>query len=281
MSIDGCYLCPRQCGVNRKEKKGYCNSLETIRIARVAPHYYEEPCISGTKGSGAVFFVGCNLKCVYCQNHEISRGDVGKEYTVKTLAEAFLSLQEMGTENINLVTGTHYVPQIIDALELARKQGLTLPVVYNTSGYETVENIDRLDGYVDLYLPDFKYITGSLAEQFSHAKDYPEVAKKALDRMVSQRKRVIVRHLVLPGHTKESMMVLDYLYGTYQDAIEISIMSQFTPVVPTPYPELNRKLTKREYNKVVDYALKLGIERAYIQEGDVAKESFIPDFMVK
>lgn len=289
-----CQLCPRNCRVDRSVSTGVCGAGAEIRIARADLHFWEEPCISGAEGSGAVFFAGCNLHCVYCQNHAISGGSVGKCVSVEALAETFLRLQEKKARNINLVTGTHYVPQIIEALDSARRQGLWLPVVYNTSGYETEENIQRLQGYVDVYLPDFKYVSEDLALQFSHAKDYPEVARKALEAMVSQMERttnrhgltedtpkVIVRHLVLPGHTSESKQVLSYLHETYGDRIHISIMSQYTPVVETPFAELNRRLTKREYAKVVDYALELGITNAFIQEGEVAKESFIPEFMIE
>ena len=248
--------------------------------------------ISGTRGSGAVFFTGCNLRCCFCQNREIAIGDSGLEITEERLAEIFLELQEKGAANINLVTPTHYVLQIIEALDLARKEGLSLPIVYNTSGYEKPETIRMLDGYVDVYLPDFKYMESELAAAYSGAPDYPKYAKAALKEMLHQtgniqidkdtgmiQKGVIVRHLVLPGHVKNSKAVIKYLLETYQDQILISIMNQYTPMPQVSGdPLLSRKVTKREYEKVIDYALELGMEDGFIQEGEAAKESFIPEF---
>ena len=290
--LEDCTLCPRNCHVNRlKGKKGYCGMDGTLRAARAALHMWEEPCISGKKGSGAVFFSGCGLRCCYCQNRDIAIGDSGKEITVKRLGEIFLELEEKGAANLNLVTGVHYVPQIIQALEHARKYGLKLPVVYNSSGYENVETLQMLDGYVDIYLPDMKYAQEKLAADFSHAPDYPDVSRRAVKEMVRQtkvcefgedgyiRKGTIVRHLILPGHTKNSIEVLEYLHKTYGNRIFISVMNQFTPVwKQEKYPELNRRVTRREYEKVLDKALELGIENGYFQEGETAKESFIPAF---
>ena len=270
---------------------GFCGMTDRIRAARAALHMWEEPCISGTKGSGAVFFSGCSLRCIFCQNHEIAAGKAGKEISGERLAEIFLELQEKGAANINLVTGTHFAPSIRKALERAGEQGLSLPVVYNCGGYESLRTLRMLEGFVDVYLPDFKYMDSQLAEKFSHAPDYPEAAKTALAEMVRQtgpcvfdpegyiRKGTIVRHLILPGHTRNSKDVLRYLHETYGDRIYISIMNQYTPVRPLPdYPELNRKVTRREYEKVLDEAVRLGIEKAYIQEGETADESFIPAF---
>lgn len=290
--LEDCILCPRNCHVNRLAgKKGYCGMDGTLRAARAALHMWEEPCISGKKGSGAVFFSGCGLRCCYCQNRDIAIGDSGKEITVKRLGEIFLELEEKGAANLNLVTGVHYVPQIIQALEHARMYGLKLPVVYNSSGYENVETLQMLDGYVDIYLPDMKYAQEKLAADFSHAPDYPEVSRRAVEEMVRQtkacefgedgyiRKGTIVRHLILPGHTKNSIEVLEYLHKTYGNRIFISVMNQFTPVWKQErYPELNRKVTRREYEKVLDKAIELGIENGYFQEGETAKESFIPAF---
>lgn len=287
-----CTLCPRNCHSDRINKKtGYCGMDNTVRVARAALHMWEEPCISGEKGSGAVFFTGCGLKCCFCQNREIAIGKSGLEISVDRLGEIFLELEEKGAANINLVTGAHFVPQIISALELARKKGMSLPIIYNSSGYEKVETLKMLEGYMDVYLPDFKYMESDLAEEFSHAADYPQTAKKAIREMIRQTGPVIinedgyilrgtiVRHLILPGHTKNSVSVLEYLYHEYGDNIFISIMNQYTPVFKQEkYTELNRKVTKREYEKVLDAAVKLGIVNGFMQEGETAKESFIPSF---
>lgn len=283
-----CKLCPRECGVNRQKNIGYCGVGQTIRIARAALHMWEEPCISGTEGSGAIFFAGCNLHCIYCQNHAISGGDVGRDVSVDELAGIMVALQKEGANNINLVTPSHYAVQIVEAVAKARANGLTLPIIYNTSAYEKVETIKLLRGTVDVYLPDYKYYDSQLAENYSGAQDYPDVAFAAIEEMFSQQKNlefdeygkitkgVIVRHLCLPGHTKDSKRVIEKLFTRFGDNIFISIMSQYTPMVSQG--ELSRKLTKREYDSVVDYALELGVVNAFIQEGDVAEESFIPDF---
>ncbi len=288
-----CTLCPRECNADRMDGRGgYCGAPAQITAARAALHMWEEPCISGQKGSGAVFFSGCSLGCIYCQNYRISDGSLGRGISAKRLGEIFLRLQnEEGAANINLVTAGHYVPQVVSALELARAGGLVIPVVYNSSGYEKVQTVKMLDGLVDIYLPDFKYMDRTLAAAFSHAPDYPEQAKEALAEMVRQAPScrfdvngymtsgVIVRHLILPGHVRNSKAVLSYLYETYGESIYISIMNQYTPVRKFPgYSELNRKVTKREYERVIDYALSLGIRNAFIQEGETASESFIPPF---
>ena len=263
----------------------------TIYLARAALHMWEEPCISGKKGSGAVFFSGCGLRCCFCQNHDIAIGSRGLPITVERLSEIFLELQEKGAANINLVTGAHYVPQIVQALDMAGEKGMDLPVVYNSSGYEKLETLKFLEGYVDVYLPDMKYMESELAQKFSNAADYPETAKVAIGDMVRQtgksefgedgyiRKGTIVRHLILPGHTRNSVKVLKYLHETYGDNIYISIMNQYTPVRTfDSCKELNRKVTKREYEKVLDAAVDMGIKNGFIQEGETASESFIPDF---
>lgn len=287
-----CTLCPRECHVNRENKKrGYCGMDSRIYAARAALHMWEEPCISGEKGSGAVFFSGCGLRCIFCQNREIAIGKDGKEISVEKLGEIFLNLEKQGAANINLVTGAHYVPQIREALSIAKEKGLSVPVVYNSSGYEKVETLKLLEGYVDVYLPDFKYMEASLAEAFSNAPDYPERAKEAIEEMVRQtgkcvfneegylEKGTIVRHLILPGYTVNSKKVLDYLHNTYGNKIFISIMNQYTPVYEQKvYKELNRKVTEREYKKVLDHALEIGVENGFWQTGDTAKESFIPSF---
>lgn len=290
--MEACRLCPRECDVNRlKGKKGFCGVDAKVMVARAALHMWEEPCISGTKGSGAVFFSGCGLRCCFCQNHDIAIGSRGLAVSVERLGEIFLELKEKGAANINLVTGAHYVPQIIKALNLARMQGMDLPVVYNSSGYEKLETLKLLEGYVDIYLPDFKYMEPDLAQKFSHAPDYVERAKAAIKEMVRQsgscqfgedgyiRKGTIVRHLILPGHTRNSRKVLRYLHETYGEEIYISIMNQYTPVREFgEFKELNRKVTKREYEKVLDAAVEMGIQNGFIQEGETASESFIPEF---
>ncbi len=287
-----CNLCPRGCGIDRNKSIGVCGVGRKIKIARAALHFWEEPCISGEAGSGAVFFSGCPLKCAFCQNQEISRGLVGKEVAVDRLAEIFLELQGQGANNINLVTGTHYIPDIVNAIKEARKLGLNIPIVYNTSGYETVESLKLLEGVVDVYLPDFKYRSAELSAKYSKAKDYPQIAEAAIAEMVRQqpelvfddegfiKKGVIVRQLLLPGHVKDAKAVVDYLYTTYGDSIFISLMSQYTPMpaIAEKFPELGRRVTKREYESIVNYALDLGITNAFIQDRKVAKESFIPDF---
>ncbi len=291
--LTACTLCPRECKVNRFHKTGYCGMPAAVYVARAALHLWEEPCITGAKGSGTVFFTGCTLRCVFCQNHNIANGSIGKEITTEHLSEILLSLQEKGAANINLVTPTHYVPQIIYALTLAKKNGLTIPVVYNTSGYEKVSTLKLLDGLVDVYLPDFKYMEENLGLRYSNAKDYPGIAKEAIKEMIRQvgtpvfeqdriKRGVILRHLVLPGHRTDSKNILKFLYETYHDSIYVSIMNQFTPLAGlTNYPEINRKVTKREYNDVVDFAIELGITKAYIQEGHTASESFIPEFTLE
>ena len=286
-----CKLCPRECGADRSHKKGFCGESNVLRVARTSLHMWEEPPISGTSGSGTVFFSGCNLGCVFCQNHEIAHDHKGKEITPQALADVFLTLEEKGAANINLVTAVHFVPHVIAALEIAKAKGLSIPTVYNSSGYESEETLRSLRGYIDIYLPDYKYRSPLLAERFSKAKNYPEVAERALAEMVSQtgpcifdengmmKKGVIVRHLVLPGHTDDSMAVLEYLHKTYGDRIYISIMNQYTPMRKyEAFPELSRKLTSYEYGKVVKFAEKIGIKNGFLQSGEAAKESFIPSF---
>lgn len=291
INLNKCTLCPRECNVDRNIQEGYCNSSNNIKVARAALHYWEEPCISGEKGSGTVFFSGCNLHCIFCQNEAISRGKVGKEISIERLSQIFIELQEKGANNINLVTGVHFVPQIVEAIKQSRKNGLNIPIVYNSSGYEKVETLKLLEGLVDIYLPDMKYFSPELSKKYSNAEDYFEIAKKALGEIVRQvgkpifnddgimKKGVIVRHLVLPGNTKDSKKILDYLYSTYHDDIYISIMNQFTPLKNVEnYPEINRKLTQKEYDEVVDYAISLEIENGFTQEDETVSESFIPDF---
>lgn len=286
-----CKLCPRECKVDRtKGEEGFCRVNDKLKVARASLHYWEEPCISGEKGSGTVFFSGCNLGCVYCQNRKISNGSIGKEITTEKLAEIFLNLQKQGAENINLVTGTHFIPSVVSALKTAKLNELAIPVVYNSGGYESVESLKLLDGVVDIYMPDFKYMSSKLSKKYSYAENYPEIVKKAIFEMVRQqpecvfddngmmKKGVLVRHLVLPEQKEDSKEIIKYLKYTYENQIYMSIMSQYTPVSMEKYPELNRKLTWEEYDEVLDYAVSIGVENAFIQEEDVASESFIPDF---
>ena len=291
--LSNCILCPRKCGADRTTgQTGYCGMPADLIVARAALHMWEEPCISGSTGSGTVFFGGCNLKCIFCQNHSIALGDCGKKISISRLAEIFLELQRKGAANINLVTPTHYIPQIRDALLLAKEQGVHLPIVYNTGSYETPEALQLLDGLVDIYLPDLKYYSTELSSKFSHACDYFEIATLSLTEMYRQvgtplfdettgmmKRGMIVRHLILPGQTKDSKKVLRYLHETYGDNIYISIMNQYTPLPHVAnIPELNRRITVEEYDKVVNFALGIGIENAFIQEGETAEESFIPPF---
>lgn len=290
--LQNCTLCPRRCHANRlRGERGVCGMTDEIRIARAALHPWEEPCISGEHGSGTVFFSGCPLQCVYCQNREIAAGRLGKPYTVQQLADAFLDLQKQHAHNINLVTPTHMVPQILDALQLAKAQGLHIPIVYNTGGYENPETLKLLDGWVDVYLTDFKYLSTALSGAYSHAADYAEAAKPALAEMVRQtgtarfspegmmERGVIVRHLLLPGQTADARAVVDYLYHTYGDRIWISLMNQYTPLPWVQQdPVLCRRVTQQEYDAVVDYAVELGVENGFTQEGEAASESFIPQF---
>lgn len=289
---EDCLLCPRKCGINRSTgQTGVCGVSSEIKVARAALHYWEEPCISGKKGSGAVFFSGCSLHCVFCQNREISDGKAGKVISKERLSDIFMELAVKGANNINLVTPGQYIPDIVWAVNDAKSRGMKLPIIYNTSGYENVTELKLLEGIVDVYLPDFKYMDSTLSARYSRAKDYPSVAKQALSEMVRQQpdvviddatgliqKGVIVRQLLLPGHVNDAKAVLKYLYDTYHDHVYISMMSQFTPIALKDYPEINRTVTKREYERLVNYALEIGITNAFIQEGDVAKDSFIPAF---
>lgn len=300
-----CNLCPRECGADRDIDRGVCGMPWKIYAARAALHMWEEPCISGERGSGTVFFSGCSLRCCFCQNKDIAVGDIGKEITVNRLAEIFLELQEKSANNINLVTPTHYVLEIVEAINLAKNQGLRIPIVYNTSAYEKVETLKLLDGLVDVYLPDMKYADKELSDRYSRAKDYPEIALTAIKEMVRQtggdkteffnkdhelvkaglveegimKRGVIVRHLCLPGSKQNSLDVIERLYREFKDDIFISIMSQYTPVGNIKqFPELGEKLDFEVYEEIVDYAIELGVNQGFIQEEDVAKESFIPMF---
>lgn len=286
-----CNLCPRNCNVNREKQVGFCGESNKVKIARADLHQWEEPCISGENGSGTVFFTGCSLKCVFCQNYQLSHENYGKEVSVEELSDIFLRLQERKAHNINLVTPTHFVPQIIEALKLARNNGLIIPIVYNTSSYESVETIKMLNGYVDVYLPDFKYFSNDLAKKYSGVSDYFENASNVVREMFNQvgefvldengmiKRGMVLRHLILPGCADDSKRVIEYVYELFRDKIFISIMNQYTPLKNVKnFPEINRKITDEEYDEVIDFALNLGVENAFIQEGGTAKESFIPNF---
>ncbi|MBR5417986.1 MAG: radical SAM protein [Clostridiales bacterium] len=297
-----CHLCPRNCGCDRSVRTGVCGMTDELRISRVGLHMWEEPCISGSSGSGTIFFTGCNLGCVFCQNHEISRrlsdnekfasspfALPGRPYTVSELADAMLSLQNQGANNINFVTGTHFVPHIVEGVRLARERGLTVPTLYNCGGYESAETIKMLDGVIDIYLPDMKFFSSGISRKYAHTSDYFERAKEAIAEMVRQcpdqvfdengliRKGVIVRHLMLPGQLFDSKHILDYLCETYGNSITISLMNQYTPMPGVP-EELNRPLSPEHYRSMIDHLTLLGQENAFIQEGGTVSESFIPDF---
>ena len=288
--ISKCEICPRKCKVNRYEKKGYCRCDDKVRIALVSKHYFEEPCISGRNGSGTIFFSNCNLNCVFCQNHDISHGGKGIDVTIERLAEIMLEQQERGANNINLVTPTMYVEQIIKAIDIAKKNGLNIPIVYNTNGYEEVETIKKLNGYIDIYLPDFKYFTNELAIKYSKAPNYFEKVTSALIEMQSQfdeyvfdgeimKKGMIVRHLVLPNHIQNSKNVLKWIKDNLRKDIYVSVMAQYFPTYKAIGDELiGRKLSFSEYRKIEQYFYSLDIENGYIRDLGKHEEEFVPDF---
>ena len=287
-----CNLCSRNCLIDRTKTIGVCGVDDKIYVARASLHMWEEPCISGTKGSGTIFFSGCNLKCIFCQNYEISKKIVGQKITIEDFSTICLNLEKQGAHNINLVTPTPYIPFIIDGIKLAKEKGLSIPIVYNTSSYETVEAIKMLDGIVDIYLPDLKYYDDEYAIKYSHAPNYFINATKAIKEMYKQvgtpifdnngimKKGIIVRHMMMPNLKKDTKKILDYLHTTYHDNIYISIMNQYTPVKEFKnYKELNNKISNQDYDEIINYAIDLGIEKAFIQEGNTASESFIPSFL--
>ncbi|MBP5160189.1 MAG: radical SAM protein [Lachnospiraceae bacterium] len=292
-----CHLCPRECGADRsKGERGYCGAGEEPIVARAALHMWEEPCISGSRGSGAVFFSGCQLRCVSCQNHDIALMRGGTKISTRRLADIFLELEEQGAHNINLVTPTHFIHSIKEALVLAKSEGLGIPIVFNTGGYDKAGTLRELDGLVDIYLPDMKYHGREAAKRYSNAPDYFEVAARALQEMVRQtegllfeddgsedglmKRGVIVRHLLLPGGLEDSKAVVRYLYETYGDRIYMSLLNQYTPMpqVRDRFPELERTVSEEEYDELVDYAIELGVTNCFIQEGEAISESFIPQF---
>lgn len=286
-----CKICPRKCGADRENGKvGYCGVDNEFKVARAALHMWEEPCISGTRGSGTVFFAGCNLGCCYCQNAAISRGQSGKIITPERLVEIFFELKAQGAHNINLVTPSHYAPMLVKVIEQAKTENINIPFVYNCGGYESVEMLKKLDGLVDVYMPDFKYWSNLLALRYSKAKDYRATAQVAIAEMVRQRGKcrfdkdgmlksgVLVRHLVLPGAYADAKKILGYLHETYGAGIYMSIMSQYTPIGTPKYAPLAKRISDAEYNAILDYASAIGIENAFVQEGEAAQESFIPAF---
>lgn len=287
--FDKCEICPRKCKVNRNNNQlGYCGASNKLKIGGYHLHMWEEPIVTGNNGSGTIFFSYCNLGCIYCQNYDISFKNIGEEITIERFKDICLELQSMGATNINLVTPTHYIPLIKEGLILAKNNGLTIPIVYNTSSYENVESLKLLEGLIDIYLPDFKYYDNSLGK-YSNVKDYFEVASKAIEEMYRQvgtpqyknnilKKGIIVRHLVLPHHTGDSKKVIKYLYNKYGDNIILSIMNQYTNIKKLKYKELNDKVIKEEYDSLIDYACELGIENCFIQEEESQSESFIPKF---
>lgn len=284
-----CKLCPRRCGADRITKTGFCGEGLSLRAAKACLHFWEEPCLSGSGGAGAIFFSGCNLKCVYCQNREISICGEGKEITVSRLREIIGELVWQGADVIDLVTPTHFIPLVAEALSAEKPP---VPVAYNCGGYESVAALRRLEGLIDIYLPDYKYADPALAQKFSHAPDYPAVALAAVKEMHRQtgdfrfdeagmlQSGVLVRHMVLPGHVENTLDCIDRLYAVFtQENILFSLMSQYTPPKePLPFPELNRRLTPEEYRRAVDYLYLCGIENGYVQELSSAKEEYTPDF---
>ena len=288
-----CEVCPHKCGINRLDGKiGRCKAKDKIKIALYSTHNFEEPCISGTKGSGTVFFSNCNLKCIFCQNYEISQKGRGKEITIEELARIFLKQQEKGVENINLVTPTSYVVQIIEAIKIARKNGLRIPIVYNTNGYENVDTIKMLDGYIDVYLPDLKYVDDELGKKYSKVENYFEIATKAILEMQKQvgktkvnengviKKGIIVRHLVLPGNIENSKKILKWLKENLNEENYVSVMAQYFPTYlvkeKEEYEELNRKLTKDEWKEIENFIDELDFKNGYIQELGEHEEEYVP-----
>jgi len=288
--MSGCRLCPRGCNIDRNNGVGFCQASEEMMLARASLHYWEEPCLSGDRGSGTIFFSYCNMKCIFCQNYDISTKNFGYKVSVKRFADICLELQNKGALNINLVTPSHYVDKIREGLIIAKDKGLKIPVIYNTSGYDLVDSLKKLEGLIDIYLPDLKYYDDEYAVKYSSCSNYFSYASKAIEEMYRQvgrpifdndgimKKGVIVRHLMLPGLGEDSKKIISYLYNQYGDNIYMSIMNQYTPIRKLEYDNLNRKLTKKEYDSIIDFAYDLGIRNCFVQEDDTDNESFIPIF---
>lgn len=291
-SLNKCNICPRKCEADRLSNNlGFCKSSTVIKVAKAYAHMWEEPCISGERGSGTVFFSNCNLRCVFCQNHEISQQCTGKEISIERLSEIFLEQQQRGCHNINLVNPTHYVPQIIDAIKSSRNNGLTIPIAYNSNGYENIETIRSLKGYIDIYIPDLKYFDDKYAIKYSKAPNYFNIASKAIMEMYNSvgtpifddegimKSGVIIRHLMLPGLLFDSKKVVDYIYKTFGDNVYLSLMNQYTPMYGAEsYPEINKPLNPKHYDSLVDHCIDLGYKNAFIQESGTSSEVFVPDF---
>ena len=289
--LEKCAICPHNCGINRLNNQiGRCKSKDTVKVALYSTHNFEEPCISGKKGSGTVFFSNCNMNCVFCQNYEISQQGKGKEISIEELADIFIKQQEKNVENINLVTPTSYVPQIIEAIKIARGNGLKLPIVYNTNGYEKVETLKMLDGFVDIYLPDFKYSDNELGKRLSKVDNYFEIATEALKEMYRQtgkavfndkgimQRGMIIRHLVLPNHILNSRRVLKWINENMHD-VYVSVMAQYFPTYKAKeIDDINRKLTKEEYGQIENYLYRLDLENGYIQELGEHEEEYVPNW---
>lgn len=286
-----CQICPRKCGVNRESIQGFCGASNEIKVARIGLHPWEEPCISGDKGSGTIFFTGCSLQCVFCQNYAVSQQGFGEYIGIETLVDKFIMLEEMGAHNINLVTAGHYLPQIIATITQARKVGLKIPIVYNSSGYETVDSLKKLDGLIDIYIPDLKYVSPTLSLKYSKAADYFSFASRAIIEMVRQcgpiildqngmaSSGVIIRHLVLPGAVNDSIACLRWMKQIISNGVYISLMAQYLPLKEIVLPmELNRKLSQAEYDQVLAELFRLGLEDGYVQELDSATAEYIPKF---
>lgn len=288
--LKDCTLCPRNCHVNRHIQLGFCKANDKLKIAKADLFFYEEPIISGSKGSGTIFFTNCNLKCIFCQNYQISTEEIGKEISIEKFSNICLNLQSKGAHNINLVTPTHYIPLIKEGLILAKKKGLNIPIIYNTSSYENVSSLKLLEGLIDVYLPDLKYYDDKIAFKYSLAKNYFKIATDAIKEMYRQvgkpkinkegiiTKGVIVRHLMLPNMKEDSKKIIEYLYNNYKDNIYISIMNQYTPIKKLKYKELNQTIKDEDYNELIDYAISLGVTKAFAQVEGTQKKSFIPDF---
>ncbi|BAH05160.1 hypothetical protein CKR_0109 [Clostridium kluyveri NBRC 12016] len=290
--LKNCQLCHRHCKADRLDgNTGFCHAGKNIKIAKVCLHTWEEPCISGSNGSGTIFFSNCNLKCNFCQNYEISANGFGKEVSVERLSEIFLFQQNQGAHNINLVTPTHYIPQIIQALDIAKSQGLNLPVLFNTNSYETISALKALKGYIDVYLPYLKYFNNKYSIKYSNAPDYFIHATKAIEEMFNQvgsvafdkngliTKGVIIRHLMLPGLLFDSKKIIDYIYNTFGDSVYISIMNQYTPLYKAyKFPEINKPLNSKHYNSFINYCISLGIKNAFIQSTGTCSKNFVPHF---